>query len=66
MPTTVLLSTGKKLLVKNVAWGRDFGDEYDHVTANVSPSEKSFPIDVFMTSEVMSLQDPVSGKELEL
>lgn len=37
IPTVVTLNTGSQCTVHNIAWGYDVGDEYAHVTTNISP-----------------------------
>jgi len=61
--TAVRLTNGNTVLAKNVAWGRDQGEAYDHVTTNVSPPGRE-PVDHFLTSEVVAIMDPVSGQRL--
>jgi hypothetical protein len=51
-PTLVCFLEGDNLIVHNIAWGYDLGDEYAHVTTNVSPSLPSAPIDFFITDGV--------------
>ena len=43
-PTIAILKGGRRLAVKNIAWGRDIGALFDHVTTNVSPPNDD-PID---------------------
>ena len=65
LPTDVRLSDGRSVRVLNVAWGRDLGDEFDHVTTNVSPSlDSEDTIDIFYTSEIEALSDPESGTQI--
>jgi hypothetical protein len=47
----------RSLQVMNVAWGRDDGADYDHVSANISPSIDGLPFHFFHTSQVQSLAD---------
>ena len=57
--TDVRLGDGRVLRVHNVAWGRDRGDDYDHVTTNISPSpSEEHTVDFFFTSEIEALIDP--------
>jgi hypothetical protein len=51
-PTLVCFLEGDNLTVHNIAWGYDLGDEYAHVTTNVSPSLPSAPINFFVTDGV--------------
>jgi hypothetical protein len=64
VPTEVLLADGELLLVHNAAWGRDFGDEWEHVTTNCSPYVAGAPVDFFLTSHVVKITDPDTGKML--
>lgn len=57
MHTSIVLSTGVKLRCFNIAWGYDMGEEYAHVTTNISPSIDSEAVDFFFTSEVLRLED---------
>ena len=63
--TTVQLSGDRTITVFNVAWGRDMGEEYDHVTTNISPEpDGEHSIDFFHTSEIEVLIDPETGGRL--
>jgi len=35
--SVVEFGTGRRFRVFDIAWGRDMGDEHDHITANISP-----------------------------
>lgn len=63
-PTRALLRDGRSLVVHNIAWGYDDGDEWAHITSNISPRVQGFGIDFFHTSEVLSLTDAESGRVL--
>jgi hypothetical protein len=62
--TQVLLRSGEGHLVCNIAWGYDEGDEWAHVTTNISPETPGRSIDFFVTSGVTRVVDPVSGATL--
>jgi hypothetical protein len=62
--TRVILRDGRLLTVLNIAWGYDMGDEFAHVTTNVSPSVEGTSIDFFYTSDVETVSDPSSGDVL--
>jgi hypothetical protein len=62
--TLVVLRDGQRLTVVNIAWGYDAGDEFSHVTTNISPSEEGRSFDLFFTSEVASILDPSTGATL--
>ena len=53
--TTVILRDGRRLDVRNIAWGYDMGDENAHVTTNCSPFVDGLFLDVFFTSDVQSI-----------
>jgi hypothetical protein len=57
----VRLHDGEGLVVYNLAWGRDMGDLWEHVTTNCWPHVEGRPIDFFLTSQVVSVSDPISG-----
>ena len=61
MPTAVLLADGRSLLVWNIAWGYDMGDEYAHITTNCSPFVGKEPMDFFYTDEVIEVRDVDTG-----
>jgi hypothetical protein len=61
--TKVLLSGARTLRVFNIAWGQDLGDDFEHITSNISPwIDES--IDIFFTDEIASVVDPASGELL--
>jgi hypothetical protein len=62
--TLVDLEDGSRRMVWDIAWGYDMGDEYSHVTTNISPGAPGRPVDSFFTNEVVALVDPVSGSAL--
>ena len=57
----VVLRDGKKLTVFNIAWGYDMGDEFAHVTSNISPEVDNADIDFFFTNQVVRIVDPENG-----
>jgi len=59
--TTIELRDGRQVFVFNIAWGSDMGDEYTHVTTNVSPSIQGERIDFFFTNEVDAVKDEAEG-----
>jgi len=63
-PTEVHLRDGQILTVFDIAWGYDIGDQYAHVTSNVSPSVEGRSIDLFFTTEIEQIIDPESGTAL--
>ena len=60
MPSQVVLSDGETLTVFNIAWGYDFGDEFAHVTTNISPLITGQIIDFFSTESVKAIVDPAT------
>jgi len=60
-PSQVVLRNGSLLTVFNVAWGYDMGDEYSHVTSNVSPTVEGSAVDLFFTNDVDQVLDPATG-----
>lgn len=59
--TEVLLSGNRLLSVFNIAWGEDMGDEFEHLTSNISPALDGIGPDVFFTDEVVEISDPATG-----
>ncbi len=63
--TLVELCDGRQLQIFDIAWGRDSGADFDHITTNVSPGpSEDHTIDFFHTSEVAFMTDPSTGKIL--
>jgi hypothetical protein len=60
-PSEVALRDGRRLMIFNIAWGYDIGDEFSHVTTNVSPDVGGAEIDFFSTEDVASVVDPETG-----
>lgn len=63
-PTEVILTSGRRIVVSDVAWGRDIDDEFDNVTANASPPTDQRQIHFFFTSEISAVVDPSTGETL--
>lgn len=59
--TVAALSNGRASKILNIAWGRDDGADFDHITTNISPSTDGLPIDFFHTFEIVSLKDENGG-----
>ena len=55
LETKVKLKDGKIISVWNIAWGYDIGDEYAHITTNISPSVIDSTIDFFFTYDIVSV-----------
>jgi hypothetical protein len=62
--TKLELSGPRSLEVFNIAWGEDIGDDYEHITTNISPEVNGTTVDLFFADEVASVIDPASGKIL--
>lgn len=60
----VYLDNNSNLTVWNIAWGYDIGDEFAHVTTNISPEIKNSDIDYFYTNEILKIEDRKNGKTL--
>jgi hypothetical protein len=65
MLTTVRLRDGSQHLVRDIAWGYDLGDEYAHITTNVSPGGEGLPIDFFYSDAILFLVDTASGEVIQ-
>ncbi len=53
--TEIILKDGTKLIVWNIAWGYDLGDEFAHITTNISPNIENAEIDFFYTNEIKEI-----------
>jgi len=62
--TTVRMATGETYAVFNLAWGRDMGAAWEHVTTNISPDVEGASLDFFLTDDVVKLEDPRTGETL--
>ena len=58
------MGDGSVLIVHNIAFGYDAGDEHAHVSTNVSPRVDGTIFDFFFTDAVISLIDPENGRVL--
>ena len=64
-PTDVRLTGGRVVRVFNIAWGRDDGQDFDHITTNISPEPPGeHSIDFFLTSEIEAILDPETGSQI--
>lgn len=57
------MADGRVLTVFNIAWGLDDGEDYEHLTTNISPGVEDASVDFFLTSEVRSVR---AGESSEL
>ncbi len=63
--TTAILADGKNIEIHNIAWGRDMGEPFDHITTNISPSpDCPHTVEFFTTDKVVLLMAPESGAVL--
>jgi hypothetical protein len=62
IPTTIYLDDGQVLLVNNIAWGYDMGDEFAHITTNISPGQDEVEIHFFYVNDVVKIEDTESGQ----
>ena len=60
--TKLELSDGKVISVWNIAFGYDLGDDFAHITTNISPDQPGYDIDFFYTSDVAKVVDGDSGQ----
>ena len=58
------MASGEELTVYNVAWGRDVGDIWEHLTVNFSPDDRGQDMEFFFMSAVVSIVDPETGEIL--
>lgn len=56
--TELELSDHRSLIAYNIAWGEDIGDDYEHLTTNISPAVDGTDADLFFTDEVAKILDP--------
>jgi hypothetical protein len=64
LETVVMLQDGRRLVVYDIAWGYDIGDQWAHVTTNISPGRVGVAVDLFWTSEVVSVIDPGTDRKI--
>jgi hypothetical protein len=63
--TMVELSDGRTLRVFDIAWGRDIGADFDHITTNISPGPQGeHDTDFFHTFEVAVVRDAATKEQL--
>ena len=60
--TIVVTKSGLEFHVINIAWGCDLGDQYAHITTNISPSIEGEEIELFFTSEIHEIQDALDRR----
>ena len=59
--TEVVLKSGEVFRCFNIAWGYDMGDEFSHITTNVSPFVDGEQGDFFFSNDVAELRDPMGN-----
>jgi len=64
IPTTLHLEDGAHIVAHNCAWGRDFGNDWEHLSLNVSPEIEGVAFEVVSGGEVAEIIDPASGEVL--
>lgn len=64
LATFIRLKNGNSLKILNIAYGYDMGDEFAHVTTNISPSIEGESIDFFFTSKIVEIIDPENKEVL--
>ena len=62
--TKIEMADGQTYVVFNICWGRDMGEDWEHITTNISPDIKGASLDFFLTSGVTKLTDPHTGAVL--
>ena len=55
LETKVEFKNGRLISVWNIAWGYDIGDEFAHITTNISPNIDNATIDFFFTNEISKI-----------
>ena len=55
IPLEVTVKSMKKHIVLNIAWGYDDGDEYSHISTNISPSIDGYDFDFFYSNEILKI-----------
>jgi len=53
--TRVFLKDGTEFVVYNIAWGYDIGEEYAHITTNISPDVEGASIDFFHSNQISKI-----------
>ncbi|MEM9426677.1 MAG: hypothetical protein AAGA06_08235 [Pseudomonadota bacterium] len=62
--TIAVFEDGKEAIFFNIAWGYDLGDEFAHITTNISPEIEGASVDFFFTSELTAILDEESRMPL--
>jgi len=64
MPTIAVFKDGEETIIFNIAWGYDQGDEFAHITTNISPEIDGASVDFFFSNELAALLDGESRTPL--
>ncbi len=64
-PLEVVLDNNRSHTVFNIAWGYDIGDEFAHITTNISPApQNQHTIDFFYSNDIEKIKNPESNEIL--
>jgi hypothetical protein len=55
-PANVTLMDGRRLLVEDIAWGKDAEDDFHHMTTNISPPRAGIVGDYFYTNDIQVIE----------
>lgn len=55
--SVVFLKSGQTLRVFNIAAGIDIGDQFPHITSNISPDVGGESVDFFSSGDVSHIED---------
>lgn len=61
VPTTLCLENGATATTRNCAWGRDVGDDWEHLSLNISPAMRPTKFGLLSARDVVRVIDPASG-----
>ncbi len=64
LPTKITLNDHRVIEVWNIAWEYDSGDDFAHVSTNVSPRIEGTTFDFFFTAQILKISDAISGEVL--
>jgi hypothetical protein len=62
--TEVRLKDGSQIAVFNITYGYDIGDDWAHITTNISPPTDGQKFSFFFTRDVECVMDPESKEEI--
>ncbi len=61
IPSLIRMADGVEFIVYDIAWCRDAGDMWEHLTANNSPAYNMHQCHFFFLSDVLAVLDPDTG-----